>query len=101
MAPICSQVVYILDQVHALEKEMLLHIKKQGLDVMPENIVVTWLIPEARGTTCNQRVERISGTEGAHILWVPFRSENGILWKWISRFDVWPFLETFADVSSA
>ncbi|KAK3441129.1 hypothetical protein EUGRSUZ_B01577 [Eucalyptus grandis] len=95
-----ANVVYILDQVCALEKEMLLCIKKQGLDVMPKNIVVTRLIPEARGTACNQRVERISGTEGAHILRVPFRSENGILWKWISRFDVWPFLETFADDAS-
>ncbi|CAN0889053.1 Sucrose synthase 2 [Linum grandiflorum] len=62
---------------------------------------VTRLIPDAKGTTCNQRLERISGTEYTHILRVPFRSENGILRKWISRFDVWPYLETFAeDVAS-
>ena len=62
---------------------------------------VTRLIPDAKGTTCNQRLERISGTEHTHILRVPFRTENGILRKWISRFDVWPYLETFAEVSVA
>ena len=32
---------------------------------------------------------------------MPFRTENSILRKWISRFDVWPYLETFAeDVSN-
>ncbi|KAJ4727721.1 Sucrose synthase [Melia azedarach] len=62
---------------------------------------VTRLIPDAKGTPCNQRIERVSGTEHAHILRVPFRSENGILRQWISRFDVWPYLETFAeDVAS-
>lgn len=61
---------------------------------------VTRLIPDAKGTTCNQRLERVSGTEHTHILRVPFRSEKGILRKWISRFDVWPFLETFAQVNS-
>ena len=56
------------------------------------------LIPDAKGTTCNQRLERVSGTEHTHILRVPFRSEKGILRKWISRFDVWPYLETFTEV---
>ncbi|EXB33532.1 Sucrose synthase 2 [Morus notabilis] len=92
-----GQVVYILDQVRALEKEMLLRIQKQGLDVTPRILIVTRLIPDAKGTTCNQRLERVSGTEHAHILRVPFRSDKGILRKWISRFDVWPYLETFAE----
>ncbi|XAR57050.1 Sucrose synthase, partial [Bertholletia excelsa] len=92
-----GQIVYILDQVRALEHEMLLRIKKQGLDIIPKILVVTRLIPDARGNTCNQRLERISGTEHTNILRVPFRSEKGILRKWISRFDVWPFLETFAE----
>lgn len=61
---------------------------------------VTRLIPDAKGTTCNQRLERISGTEHTNILRVPFRNENGILRKWISRFDVWPYLETFAEVGT-
>ncbi|XVE77579.1 hypothetical protein DITRI_Ditri13aG0074800 [Diplodiscus trichospermus] len=95
------RVVYILDQVRALENEMLLRIQRQGLDVTPRILIVTRLIPDAKGTTCNQRLERVSGTEHTHILRVPFRSEKRILRKWISRFDVWPYLETFAeDVAS-
>ncbi|KAK1293356.1 Sucrose synthase 4 [Acorus calamus] len=96
-----GQVVYILDQVRALESEMLLRLQKQGLNVDPRILVVTRLIPDAKGTTCNQRLERISGTEHSFILRVPFRTEKGILHKWISRFDVWPYLETFTeDVAS-
>ncbi|MQL94971.1 hypothetical protein Taro_027635 [Colocasia esculenta] len=93
-----GQIVYILDQVRALENEMLLRIERQGLSVEPRILVVTRLIPDAKGTTCNQRLERISGTQYTHILRVPFRTEKGILRKWISRFDVWPYLETFAKV---
>nr|AMN16537.1 sucrose synthase [Albuca bracteata] len=96
-----GQVVYILDQVRALEKEMLLRIKKQGLDVDPRILIVTRLIPEAKGTACNQRLERVSGTEHTHILRVPFRNEHGILRKWVSRFDVWPYLETFTEDASS
>nr|AEN71093.1 sucrose synthase SusA1 [Gossypium barbadense var. brasiliense] len=96
-----GQVVYILDQVRALENEMLLRIKRQGLDITPRILIVTRLIPDAKGTSCNQRLERVSGTEHTHILRVPFRSEHGVLRKWISRFDVWPYLETYAeDVAS-
>ncbi|KAK9161620.1 hypothetical protein Syun_007961 [Stephania yunnanensis] len=96
-----GQIVYILDQVRALENEMLLRIKQQGVNVTPRILIVTRLIPDAKGTTCNQRLERITGTQHTHILRVPFRSEKGILRKWISRFDVWPYLETFTkDVAS-
>jgi len=35
-----GQVVYILDQVRALEKEMLVRIQKQGLDVSPKILIV-------------------------------------------------------------
>ncbi|PQQ01202.1 sucrose synthase 3 [Prunus yedoensis var. nudiflora] len=92
-----GQIVYILDQVRALENEMLHRIQRQGLDIAPRILIVTRLIPDSKGTTCNQRLERVSGTEHTHILRVPFRSEKGILRKWISRFDVWPYLETFAE----
>uniref|UniRef100_A0A0D3FIA2 Sucrose synthase n=1 Tax=Oryza barthii TaxID=65489 RepID=A0A0D3FIA2_9ORYZ len=92
-----GQIVYILDQVRALENEMVLRLKKQGLDFTPKILIVTRLIPEAKGTSCNQRLERISGTQHTYILRVPFRNENGILRKWISRFDVWPYLEKFAE----
>jgi len=92
-----GQVVYILDQVRALEKEMKHRISEQGLDIQPEILVVTRLIPEAGHTTCNQRLENIAGTENARILRVPFRSESGeIVPHWISRFKIWPYLEQFA-----
>ncbi len=92
-----GQVVYILDQVHALEKEMRQQIWDQGLDIEPEIIVLTRLIPEAEDTTCNQRLENIVGTRNAKILRVPFRYSSGeVVPHWISRFHVWPFLERFA-----
>ncbi|CAN6470266.1 unnamed protein product [Victoria cruziana] len=92
-----GQIVYILDQVRALESEMLLRIKQQGLDITPRILIVTRLIPDAVGNTCNQRLEKISGTQYTSILRVPFRSDKGILRQWISRFDVWPYLETFTE----
>jgi sucrose synthase len=92
-----GQVVYILDQVRALENEMLLRIKQQGLDITPRILIVTRLLPDAHGTTCGQRLEKVLGTEYTHIIRVPFRTENGIVRKWISRFEVWPYLETYAE----
>jgi sucrose synthase len=92
-----GQVVYILDQVRALEREMSRRIAEQGLDLEPQILVVTRLIPEARGTTCDQPLEPIVGTANARILRVPFRSESGeVLPHWISRFEVWPYLERFS-----
>lgn len=92
-----GQVVYILDQVRALEKEMRRRIAEQGLDIEPQILVVTRLIPEAGNTTCNQRLESIVGTEHARILRVPFRNPDGeAIPYWISRFNVWPYLERFA-----
>lgn len=35
------QVVYILDQVPALEREMLKRIKEQGLDITPRILIVS------------------------------------------------------------
>ncbi|RWV91999.1 hypothetical protein GW17_00045669 [Ensete ventricosum] len=49
---------------------------------------VTRLLPDAVGTTCGQKLEKVIGTEHTHILRVPFRTENGIVRKWISRFEV-------------
>lgn len=92
-----GQVVYILDQVRALEKEMRRRLSEQGLDIEPQILVVTRLIPEARGTTCDQRLEAIAGTRNARILRVPFRTASGeVVGPWISRFQVWPYLERFA-----
>nr|CAB3500559.1 unnamed protein product [Digitaria exilis] len=92
-----ANVVYILDQVRAMENEMLLRIKQCGLDITPKILIVTRLLPDATGTTCGQRLEKVLGTEHCHILRVPFRTENGIVRKWISRFEVWPYLETYTD----
>jgi sucrose synthase len=92
-----GQVVYILDQVRALEREMRQRIEEQGLDLEPQIVVVTRLIPEAQGTTCDQAIEPIIGTESARILRVPFRNESGeVVPQWISRFEIWPYLERFA-----
>lgn len=92
-----GQVVYILDQVRALEKEMCQRIAEQGLDITPQIVVITRLIPEAGHTTCNERIEKIVGTEHARILRVPFRNAQGeVIPQWISRFEVWPYLEQFA-----
>ncbi|KAH7289781.1 hypothetical protein KP509_30G018600 [Ceratopteris richardii] len=93
-----GQVVYVLDQVRALESEILKNIKRQGLDIEPEILVVTRLIPDAEGTSCNQRIEKISGTHHSKILRIPFRTDEGIVRKWRSRFDIWPYLERFAEV---
>lgn len=92
-----GQVVYILDQVRALESEMLLRIKQQGLDITPKIVIITRLLPDAVGTTCGQRIEPVEGCNHTIILRVPFRNKDGILRKWISRFDVWPYLETFTE----
>lgn len=93
-----GQIVYILDQVRALEREMRRSIHEQGLDLEPQIVVLTRLIPEADGTTCDQRVEPILGTENARILRVPFRTydKGEVVSQWISRFEVWPYLERYA-----
>ena len=94
-----GQVVYILDQVRALEKEMRTRLYDLGLkDIEPCILVLTRLIPESEGTTCHKRIESISRTKNSYILRVPFRSKEGdILPHWISRFEVWPYLERFAE----
>lgn len=93
-----GQVVYILDQVRSLEREMRSRIEDQGLDIEPNIVVVTRLIPEADGTNCNQPLESITGTRSSRILRVPFRNpEGGVIQQWISRFEIWPYLERFAS----
>jgi sucrose synthase len=92
-----GQVVYILDQVRALERAMYSSLLEQGLDIDPQILVVTRLIPEAEGTTCDQRIESIAGTRNARILRVPFLDQTGqVVPHWISRFEIWPYLERFS-----
>ncbi|XP_058199599.1 sucrose synthase 7-like isoform X2 [Rhododendron vialii] len=96
-----GQVVYILDQVKALEEELLLRIKQQGLSVKPQILVVTRLIPDAQGTKCNQEIEPVLNTTHSHILRVPFRTDGGVLRQWVSRFDIYPYLERFSQDATA
>ncbi len=92
-----GQVVYILDQVKALEKFLTESMQSAGLKVEPKIIILTRLIPENEGTTSNQRLEKVHGTKNCWILRVPFKDENqNIIPQWISRFHIWPFLEQFA-----
>lgn len=92
-----GQVVYILDQVRALEREMSNNLNDQGLDIEPKILVLTRLLPEAGETTCNMPEEKIIGTRNAKIIRLPFRNHNGdILPHWNSRFKVWPYLERFS-----
>ena len=96
-----GQVIYILDQVRALEKHLTEELHLMGLDIKPKIIVLTRLIPEAQDTTCNQRLEKIFNTENGWILRVPFRdSRYNVVKNWVSRFKIWPYLETFAEDSS-
>lgn len=92
-----GQVVYILDQVRSLEHELQQRLNNAGLNKhKPDIVVITRLIPESMGTSCNERLEKISGTANARILRVPFRDDDGrVLQKFISRFEVWPYLERF------
>src|SRR4028118_1199464 len=95
-----GQVVYVLDQAKSLEKQLLEDIHLAGLDslgVKPKVIILTRLIPNSDGTRCNERLEKVHDTENAWILRVPFREFNPKLTQnWISRFEIWPYLETYA-----
>jgi sucrose synthase len=92
-----GQVVYILDQVKALEQEMHQRLYEQGLDIEPQIVVITRHIPDAASFTCQEHLEHIAGTRHAKILRVPFRNaDGGIVAQWISRFNIWPYLERFA-----
>ena len=92
-----GQVVYILDQVRALEREMRERLAVQGVDVEPRIVVVTRLIADAGSTGCDQRLERIEGCRSAVILRVPFREKDGsVVRPFISRFKVWPYLHRFS-----
>jgi len=95
-----GQVVYVLNQARCLENKLCEDIKLAGLDflgIRPEVIILTRLIPNCEGTVCNQRLEKVEGTENAWILRVPFQEFNPkVTDNWISKFEIWPYLETFA-----
>lgn len=94
-----GQVVYVLDQAKSLEQQLQEDLTLAGLDVLnvsPQVVILTRLIPNSDGTRCHQALEKVYGTTNAWILRVPFREFNPKLTQnWISRFDIWPYLETF------
>ena len=93
-----GQVVYILDQVKALEKSLIESLKNSGLDVLPKIIILTRLIPNAGDTKSNKRLEKVHNTKNSWILRVPFRTHNQkITDNWITRFEIYPYLEDFAN----
>ncbi len=95
-----GQVVYILDQVKALERAMIESFRESGVQAQPKIIILTRLIPNAGSTTCNQRMEKVHETQNTWILRVPFRQHNRkVTDNWISRFEIWPYLEEFAEDS--
>ena len=97
-----GQVVYILDQVRALEREVAHRIYQQGLDIKPQIVIITRLIPESGTTTCHLPEEHVEGTDNVHIIRIPFRETDGsIVNHWLSRFKVWPYLETFSIEAEA
>ena len=104
--------VYILDRVKELEKIIEENAKLGGLDVLgkiePKIIVVTPLIPNSEDTSCDfpsetlreRRLEKIYGSKNCWILRVPFgESQSEISQSWISRFEIYPYLESFATDS--
>ncbi|MBN3927364.1 sucrose synthase [Nostoc sp. NMS4] len=95
-----GQVIYVLEQARSLENELREQIKLAGLDqlgIKPHVIILTRLIPNCEGTFCNLPLEKVQDTENAWILRVPFGEFNPeITNNWISKFDIWPYLEQFA-----
>ncbi len=93
-----GQVIYILGQIRALEKELCHRLQLAGVEIVPKIVLATRLLPEAQHTTCNQREERIIGTTAASIVRIPFRGKNdAVITQWMSRFEGWPCLERFAN----
>ncbi|NJN38740.1 MAG: sucrose synthase, partial [Acaryochloridaceae cyanobacterium CSU_3_4] len=95
-----GQVVYVLDQAKSLEKQLQEDLQLAGLDtleVQPKIIILSRLIPHSEGTLCHQRLEKVHATDNVWILRVPFREFNPkMTHHWISRFEIWPYLETYA-----
>ncbi|MCB0730558.1 MAG: sucrose synthase [Ignavibacteriae bacterium] len=95
-----GQIVYLLDMVKELEKTLIEMLSESGLNILPKIIILTRLIPNAGNTKCNQRLEKVNNTKNTWILRVPFRTHNEkVTDNWISRFEIWPYLEDFAEDS--
>lgn len=95
-----GQVAYVLDQARSLENKLREDIQLAGLDLLniqPQVLILTRLIPNCEGTQCGVRLEKVDDTENAWILRVPFREFNPkVTQNWISKYEIWGYLETFA-----
>lgn len=92
-----GQVTYVLDQARAIERELKQRFYESGLEIQPHVAILTRLIPDAEGTTCDQPREKVIGSDACWIIRVPFRHRDGSVHpSWISRFHIWPYLEGFA-----
>ncbi len=95
-----SQVAYVLEQARSLETQLREDIARSGLDLLgihPQVIILTRLIPNCTGTSCELPWEKVERAENAWILRVPFQEFNPIITdQWISKFEIWPYLEGFA-----
>jgi sucrose synthase len=96
-----GQVIYVLEQARSLENKLQEEIKLAGLDclgIKPHVIILTRLIPNCQGTFCDLRLEKVNNTENAWILRIPFTdSHPEITNNWISKFEIWSYLEKFAQ----
>ncbi|CAA0392901.1 unnamed protein product [Arabidopsis thaliana] len=75
-------------------------INSQGVNFKPQILVVTRLITYVKNTKCNQELESIFGTKYSNILRIPFETENEIVRRWVSRFDIYPYLKRFTKVKT-
>jgi len=95
-----GQVAYVLDQARSLENQLQEDVKLAGLNLLniqPQVIILTRLIPNCEGTHCDLRLEKVDGTENAWILRIPFQKFNPkVTQNWISKFEIFPYLENFA-----
>ncbi|GAP96533.1 sucrose synthase [Leptolyngbya sp. NIES-2104] len=95
-----GQVAYVLDQARNLDRQLQQNIELAGLkmlNIQAQVVVLTRLIPNCEGTQCALPLEKIDDTENAWILRVPFREFNPkVTDNWISRYDIWGYLETYA-----
>jgi sucrose synthase len=98
-----GQVAYVMDQARHLDHKLTQEIQRCGLDsfgIKPHIIILTRLIPDCDGTACHLPLEKLQGSENAWILRVPFRdAAASVVQQWISKFELWPYLEQFAHES--
>ena len=95
-----GQVAYVLDQARSLDRRLHEEIRLAGLEMLnidPQVLILTRLIPNCEGSQCALRLEKVDDTQNAWILRVPFREFNPkITDNWISKSEIWGYLESFA-----